>query len=660
MSNKYGLKKIFLVIIFLLLSIPSFSLKQLKVDDVNIIMKRFFEYHIDKKELTPQIMKRMIKVYINQFDSEKIYLLQTEVNPYLNLSEKEVKNHSSKLIKGDLSLFIELNKIFEKSIVRARYFRDVIENEYLNNEKSIKTPKKPIFAVFANSEKDLINRNKYKISKFYLYQRKNFKLDNISKKQKVVNLLEKRLKRYENKYYFEKEKKNANKQQHVFVLHLLKSFAKSLDAHSTFFSEEEAVDMRMSLEKQFEGIGVVLTDGVEGVIISDLIPGSPATKSEKIEINDIIYKIDGKSIKNLDFDEVMQLMKKEKDEKITLGIKRVVNNGKENRFDVILAREAISMDEERLKYESVPYSDGIIGTLQLPSFYENHDGVNSAKDIRNAIDELQKKGNLKGLILDLRDNSGGFLTQAVKVASIFLDNGIIVMSKYSNGEIRYLRNFGMKKKYSGPLIVLTSRLSASASEIVAQALQDYGVALIVGDDRTFGKGSIQYQTVTDEKADVFFKVTVGKYYTVSGKTTQIDGVKADITVPSNLYSSEFGERYLDYPLDSDRISAAYTDSLEDLDIATRWWFRKNYIPHQQTKVKKWTSLLPVLKANSKYRCDKNPDVQVFVREHKKTPVPKNSCDIYGLEDVQMTEAVNVMKDMILIKTQNIEKISNSK
>ena len=152
------------------------------------------------------------------------------------------------------------------------------------------------------------------------------------------------------------------------------------------------------------------------------------------------------------------------------------------------------MNDDRIKSSYEVVEGGIIGKITLHSFYESTDGVSSEKDIKEAIRDFRRKGELNGLVLDLRENSGGFLGQAVRVAGLFVSNGVIVISKYGKGDVHYLRNIVGKSYFNGPLVVLTSKMSASASEIVAQALQDYGVALVVGDERTFGKGSIQYQT----------------------------------------------------------------------------------------------------------------------------------------------------------------------
>ncbi len=206
---------------------------------------------------------------------------------------------------------------------------------------------------------------------------------------------------------------------------------------------------------------------------------------------------------------------------------------------VDLKREKIIMENERLVFSAEPFADGYIGKLTLPSFYESSDSNSCEADIRKAITELKKKGKVLGLVLDLRNNLGGFLSQAVKVSGLFMTSGVVVISKYAEGQVQYLRNLDPRIHYAGPLVILTSKLSASAAEIVAQALQDYGVGLVVGDERTYGKGTIQYQTVTDTSAASFFKVTVGRYYTVSGRSTQIEGVKADIVVPTALFSLQY-------------------------------------------------------------------------------------------------------------------------
>jgi carboxyl-terminal processing protease len=501
---------------------------------------------------------------------------------------------------------------------------------------------------FASSEDELQSRLKNNLIIFYLNQQKRTKVDSKERKQKVFNLLEKKLVRNESLYL---EDLNNN----LLAQRILKSLTRSLDAHSFYFSEEEAEQMRLALEKEFEGVGVVLTESIDGIIIADIVKNSPAQKSGLIKINDILVEVNGKSTEYLSFDKVMKLMKDKNSSYMVLGFKRITDDNERSFWRVKLEKKPISMDDQRLTFSYEPFADGIIGKLELKSFYENSNGITSEKDIKSAIRNLKRKAELKGIILDLRENAGGFLSQAIKVAALFIKNGVIVISKNSEKEMRYLRNIEGEAFYNGPLIILTSKLSASASEIVAAALQDYGVALIVGDETTFGKGSIQYQTVTDKTADYFFKVTVGKYYTVSGKTTQINGVPADIIVPSSFSAYKIGERYLKYPLKADKIKDAYNDKLTDIDGKIKYWFKQNYLPYLQKKVNFWHKLVPVLKENSENRIKKDPDFQNFLKRQKEIEAKLNGKDIeidsedYGIEDLQLKEATNILKDMIYIE-----------
>ncbi|MEI8329470.1 MAG: S41 family peptidase, partial [Chlamydiia bacterium] len=188
-----------------------------------------------------------------------------------------------------------------------------------------------------------------------------------------------------------------------------------------------------------------------------------------------------------------------------------------------------------------------------------------------------------------------------------------------------------------------------------QALQDYGVAVVVGDERTYGKGTIQYQTVTDQQARNFFKVTVGRYYTVSGRSTQIEGVKADIVVPTDYAPYNIGERYLAYPLKNDQVAPAYIDPLYDVDPKNKLWFQKNYLPNVQKKLSTWTKMMPKLKENSAARLSKNKSFSLFLSKingnaSQDSLVSAGVVEEEGVVgDLQLEEAVNIVKDMIMLR-----------
>lgn len=637
--------------------------QQMRYDDIPKVLERLFAFHIEMKQLNPVMVKRAIKIYIEQFDGEKSYLLQQEVASYLNLSDAKAQEIVERLKKGDYSDFLRLHSLFQKAVLRAQAMRAVAAQDLIEHGVDSRLGPYTSSLQYATSETELAERQRMKEERFLAFHQSRSRIETAERRAQVFALLERKLSRMEAALLMQTvsgEPLEKWKVEHQQVTKILKALAKSLDTHTTFFSPEEAYEMRLSLEKQFEGVGIVLSEGIDGVMIAEIIQGSPAEQSGQISINDLLVEIDGKNLNGHAFDEVLELLKQSRGE-TKLGFKRVdLNTGTEKTFQVSLRKRPISMGEARIQTSYEKFGNGIIGKISLHSFYEGADGMTSERDIKEAIRQLRQKGDLLGLVLDLRENSGGYLSQAVKVAGIFLSNGVVVISKYGQGEVHYLRNIAPRPYYGGPLVVLTSKMSASAAEIVAGALQDYGVGLVVGDKTTFGKGSIQYQTVTDLRADVFFKVTVGRYYTVSGRSTQIEGVLADIVVPSQYAPYNIGERFLEYPLSKDSVPSAFEDPLSDLEDRIQKVFQKHYLPFLQKVVSQWKRMLPQLRKNSQMRLAKNPKFQEFLQKAKiiqlrQTPSQVNSIDeplIIGAEDLQMGEAIDVVKDMIQIEAEN--------
>jgi carboxyl-terminal processing protease len=640
-------------LLFLAWASQGFSAPQnLTLPEIPKVLERLFSYHIENKQLNTTLIRRSMKIFIEQFDSEKAYLLSSEVHRYLHLSDAEASAILHRVQQGNYSDYATLFQVFQGAIARAGLMRVASSQELIQKgvQPSIERAVTPS-AQYALSDSDLKTRQTTRMVRFFLFHESRTSLETPERRAKVCALFARKVSRLEAPFLT-----TNPKFEHTLTVKILKSLAKSLDTHTSFFSPEEAYEMRLSLEKQFEGVGVVLAEGVDGVMISDVLKGSPAEQSGKIGVNDLLLSIDGQDIRALSFEEVLDLLKK-KGSEIILGFKR-----NETTFDVALKKEPIVMNDERIEVSHEKFGDGVVGKIALHSFYESANGVSSEKDMKEAIRSFKAQGPLHGLILDLRENSGGFLSQAVKVAGLFISTGVVVISKYGKEDVHYLRTLAGRAFYNGPVVVLTSKMSASAAEIVAQALQDYGLAVIVGDERTFGKGSIQYQNVTDAKSDLFFKVTVGRYYTASGRSTQIDGVIADIVVPTQYAPYNIGERFLEYPLPRDAVAPAYVDPLTDLDEKTRQVFQKRYLPFLQRVVPYWKKMMSQLKKNSEARLARDPDFQAFLKRLDKIrarqhTLPVNTIDEHiriGMEDLQMKEAVNVVKDMIMIESEGKE------
>jgi carboxyl-terminal processing protease len=636
-----------LSILFLFVVLAAAKPLDLTLKEVRPMAEEMFAYHVEHKKLNNLLMQRSIKIFINQFDPQKIYFTSAEVRPYLEMGERKLQGMIANYFHDEYGDFLSLNRLIAKAIKRNLEWREEIQRELALGGRELPIEPGESHLNFAGGEWQLKERLRRQLV-YFMWEEKQQKPNRNwtpQIREKVGVLWNKRFSRHEKTYSSEKV--------HYLALHILKALARSLDAHSSFYSSEEALEMRAALEKQFEGIGVILKEGIDGVEIADLIEGGPAQRCGQVFVGDLIVAINGHEQEGANYDDVLAALQAgAKTGVVSLSLKRFVNEGKETVQTVQLRREKIVLTNERVQYAVIPAGEGVIGKITLPSFYESSDGSSCEKDLREALRQLKKQQNLKGIVLDLRENSGGFLSQAVKVTGLFMTSGVVVISKYAHGQVQYLRNLDGRLYYNGPLVLLTSKLSASASEIVAQALQDYGTAIIVGDERTYGKGTIQYQTVTDPSAKAFFKITVGRYYTVSGKSAQIEGVKADLVVPSPLAAFNIGERFLDYPLSNDRVPAAYQDTLIDLDAASKAWFQKNYLPTLQQKLSHWQKLIPELRALSTARLADNPHAVQFF--DKLSELQASNAPISPIrnwwqgEDWQMTEAIEIVKDMARI------------
>ena len=355
----------------------------------------------------------------------------------------------------------------------------------------------------------------------------------------------------------------------------------------------------------------------------------------------------------MEITEAVELIRGEKGTPVQLTLLR--SNGEEENkqmetVQIELTRNEIVLEETRLETSFEPYGDGMIAHIKLFSFYQDPKS-SSASDIRKTIEQIKKDYKLKGVILDLRSNSGGLLTQAVSVTGLFINKGIVVSIKENTGKVQHLREVEGKPAWDGPLLVLVNRASASAAEIVAQTLQDYGRALVIGDESTFGKGSFQTFTldpISNPKVNPQgeYKVTRGRYYTVSGKSPQLVGVQSDIVIPGLLSELDIGEKFAKYPLETDQIEPHFEDDLSDISPFHRVQLGPMYKYNLQTQLTTYEPYKEPLKTNSILRIGANKNYQSFLTEIQKKNYDSDSVELFGQSDLQLAEAFNIMKDLI--------------
>ncbi len=349
----------------------------------------------------------------------------------------------------------------------------------------------------------------------------------------------------------------------------LNTIVEEFDPHSNYFAppDKERFDLQMS--GKLEGIGARLQKKNDYISVVEVISGGPAWRSEEIEVGDVILKVkqenenDAVSIVGMRIDDAVKLIKGPKGTKVTLTIKNVDGTIE----DKILTRDVVELEETYAKSAVIDESGHKFGLINLPQFYfdmENYKNRNAATDVKKEIVRLKESG-MEGLVLDLRDNGGGSLRTAVDIAGLFIKKGPVVQVASPEGK-EVLEDEDADITWDGPLVILVNELSASASEILAAAMQDYKRAIIIGSEQTYGKGTVQ--NVLDlnqylrknELGDLgALKITTQKFYRVNGGSTQLEGVKSDVVMPDRYSYIDVGERDNENPLPYDKIDAAKYD-----------------------------------------------------------------------------------------------------
>ena len=360
----------------------------------------------------------------------------------------------------------------------------------------------------------------------------------------------------------------------------LDALAHAYDPHSDYLNNEHAQDFSIGMSLSLFGIGAQLTEDDGYCTISSLVPGGPAAKSKQLKEKDHIIAVAQSNqppvdVVDMELGRVVQLIRGPKGIQVRLTISPAEDRS--TRRVVSLIRDEIKLEDQEAKAQLVELPDGHggtnrIGVIDLPSFYAPVDlsgntGHTAPKytsaDVAKLVKKL-KQEKVAGVILDLRRNPGGSLEEAVKFTGLFIKSGPVVLARSPDNSVNVDSDPDSSLLYEGPLIVLVNRLSASASEIAAAALQDYGRALVVGDISTFGKGTVQNLNplyplvslstllVTNDPGTL--KITIRKFYRVSGASTQLKGVMSDIVLPDLLnYSTQYGESSLDHPLPWDTL-----------------------------------------------------------------------------------------------------------
>ncbi len=555
----------------------SFDKNQIILDTV---MSSITNNHYSPKALDDNFSNKFFDLYIKMLDRSKIYLMQADVenlSRYKNKVDDQLKNETFELF--DLSYEIISRRISEKE----NWYKEILSQKlnYKSNEEYQTDGDK---VAFAKNEAELKNRWKQYLQ-YLTLARLNESLDAQDKikgkKDTIAPILpfdtleaQARTKVMKSMSdYFKRIKKiNSKKDRYAQYVNMV---ATMFDPHTEFFPPREKKRFDQTLSGQLEGIGARLQQKDEFIKITELVVGGPAYKEGQLKAGDLILKVGQASaepvdIVGMDIDDAIDLIKGKKGTEVRLTVKKTDGSIRQ----INLIRDIILLDETFAHSAIIQNQNSKTGYIKLPSFYSDFTRNNAhhcTDDMRKEIQKL-KALNVEGIIIDLRDNGGGSLSEVVDLSGLFIKYGPIVQVRNRESKIEEQMDRDPSQLYDGPLVILINRNSASASEIMAAALQDYKRAVIIG-TQSFGKGTVQNFIELDRfllpqfdsiKPLGSLKITISKFYRINGGTTQLRGVTPDITLPDAWFYIESGEKELDNPMPWDEIQKASYSSLNTI------------------------------------------------------------------------------------------------
>lgn len=569
----------------------------------NILKGALENMHLSNKEINNQLSEEAFKEYLERLDYGKQFLLESDVKSL----EKYKRSFDDMIISGDLAVLEASAETLNKRIGQIEKHIETLLGRPLNyNEKDyLETdPKK---RKFLKNEKDLMGHwnklMKYEVlSRIVDLREEQNGLATDEKGNKKKPKSEKKLSETEIeaearskvlKSYKKIFTRLANEKRSDKLDKFYNSITKIFDPHTNYLVPEEKEDFDIDMSGKLEGIGAILREENSYIKVERIVPGSASWKTKEVEAEDIILKVaQGKEepvdVVDMSLRDAVKLIRGKKDTEVRLTIKKP--NGLVKVVPIV--RDVVEIEESYVKGTVLELNSikSKVGYINVPKFYRDFNdraGRNVTDDTRKEIQRLNKEG-VDGLILDLRNNGGGALEDARMISGLFIEKGPIVQVKAHNGTVDVLQDTDSSVEFSKPVVVLINRFSASASEIVAAALQDYNRAVIVGGEFSHGKGTVQAVVDLDGYVSAMaksysplgaLKITIQKFYRINGSSTQYKGVTPDIILPDQFSHLESGEKFLEHSIPWGEVKPVKFD---------RWkpkWDIKTLRANSQTRVK---------------------------------------------------------------------------
>lgn len=537
--------------------------------------------HYQPKPINNTFSKEVFKTYLEKIDPAKRYFLASDI--------AEFKKHELLLDnyfeQGNLVFYkLTINRFFKRMEEIDSITQDIFKKTIdLNvDEEFILEPK---IKTYAKDKNELTNEWRKFIKLNILQEMETLKIKEEKQKEKKDSVIKYQLKdtiKYKPtteqqklvkattevkdllKDSFRRLKKR--KTMDWFTVYV-NSYTEVFDPHSNYFSPEDKDAFDSSFKGKIIGIGALIQEKKGNIFLGPLVVGAPAWKSKQLSEGDKLLKVKSKekgenvNIVGMLADEVVKLIRGENNTKVMLTVQKKDGSIKE----VNMMREEVEIEDTFAKGTILKNEKNeLYGYIQLPSFnidFEDKKGRNASDDIKAELLKL-KKQDIKGVILDLRNNGGGSLTEVADIMGLFMKKGPSVQVKANNGKKETLQNKENNPIWEGPLLIMQNELSASASEILAGAVQDYGRGIVMGSTASYGKGTVQtfiplnrFLNTSEDYGSI--KLTIQKFYRVTGHSTQLKGVESDIVMNGVYEYAELGEKHNDYALEWDQIEPIY-------------------------------------------------------------------------------------------------------
>ena len=534
--------------------------------------------HFDPKDINDVFSENAYMSYLENIDGQHRFFLKSDINSfnfYRHLIDDEIKNTQVEFFN------LSFEKLMERMSQVEGFYKSLLETPFdfsIKDEINLDFKK----ASYANNLTELrsIWRKRLKLNALERFTSKKDeevqKLEiDVSYVMKTDSELEVKAREIisENMDSFFERYNDLNRKDWFSIY--INSIVLQFDPHTSYLAPNDKDRFDASMSGEFEGIGARLQKRNQEVKIVEVISGGPVWRDELLEIGDIILKVaqpnkEAVDISGMRLDDSIKLIKGPKGTQVILTIKRVDGSIE----DVKVTRDVVILEETYARSSLITNDKESFGLIELPKFYVNfqdYNQRNAATDVKKELEQLKQK-NVKGIILDLRNNGGGSLKTVVEMAGYFIREGPVVQVKSTGGKKEVLKDIDPRIVWDGPLVILVNEFSASASEIIAAALQDYKRAIILGSKQTFGKGTVQ--NVFDLNRMITggtygdlgaLKVTTDKFYRINGRSTQLEGVKSDVVFPNRYAYVEMGEKDQDNPLAWDSISPALYKTFEGLN-----------------------------------------------------------------------------------------------